>query len=280
MPRLDIMATKEVNLERLEFEIKKKLVLSVKELKGCKSGNCNATICPLCRFNNTQYGCYRNFCRKNQKKYETLMDQLPVFCKYEANGCQEILMKEDMAEHEAGCIYWAANCADLKCNTKAPSVVYMDHLAKVHKANNILVLENKLFNITTLAGSAPEGHKFAPTQINAFGYNFFEVGIIRNNFLFRWIYVLGNPDEAKNFYYHVKVKKGDTKEELNNFVQVRSMIENHQEITNAFHAFFVPMVRVKEFMDENFKIELEYKIRNMKEEAKDDEVESGISDDE
>ena len=50
-------------------------------------------------------------------------------------------------------------------------------------------------------------------------------------------------------------------------------------ITGSFKAFFIPIARVKEFLDDNSQMVFEYQIRNMKEEAKDDNEESGISDD-
>ena len=39
----------------------------------------------------------------------------------------------------------------------------------------------------------------------------------------------------------------------------------------------MPIVRVKEFLDDNSQMVFEYQIRNKKEEAKDDNEESGIS---
>ena len=116
------------------------------------------------------------------------------------------------------------------------------------------------------------------TRISAFGFTFFEVGIITDQFMFRWIYVLGDPDVAKNFYYHVKINNGG-EVEMAFSNQVRSLSEHYNDITKSFQAFFMPIVRVKEFLvDDSQRMVLEYQIRNMKEEAKDDNEESGVSD--
>ena len=96
--------------------------------------------------------------------------------------------------------------------------------------------------------------------------------------MFRWIYVLGDPDVAKNFYYHVKINNGG-EVEMAFSNQVRSLSEHYNDITKSFQAFFMPIVRVKEFLvDDSQRMVLEYQIRNMKEEAKDDNEESGVSD--
>ena len=97
--------------------------------------------------------------------------------------------------------------------------------------------------------------------------------------MFRWIYVLGDPDVAKNFYYHVKINYGG-EDEMTFSNQVRSLSEHYNDITKSFKAFFTPIIRVKEFLvDDSQRMVLEYQIRNKKEEAKDDEEESGTSDD-
>ena len=103
--------------------------------------------------------------------------------------------------------------------------------------------------------------------------------MLKDQFMFSWIYILGGPEVAKNFFYHVKVKKENTKDELTFCGQVRSLSEHYEEITKSFNAFFMPIVKMKEFLDGDSKLSLEYQIRNMKDEAKDDNEESGISDD-
>ena len=98
--------------------------------------------------------------------------------------------------------------------------------------------------------------------------------------MFRWIYFLGDPDVAKNFFYHVKLKKENSEEELNYFGQVRSLNEKYEDILASYNAFVAHVAQAKNFLDGNGNLTLEYKIRNMKAEAKDEDIESGISDNE
>ena len=209
-----------------------------------------------------------------------LMAQLPVYCKYGENGCEEILMKEDMTDHEEVCVYRPINCADLKCTQKFigmdSSHGLMEHLTEVHKGLD--VIEKKKFLITTKIGADLKSAMLATTQISAFNFTFFEVGVITDQFMFKWIYILADPDVAKNFYYHVKIKNASGVELIFSD-QVRSLSEHYGSIIGSYKAFFMPIVRVKEFMDDNSQMVFEYQIRNMKEEAKDDNEESGISDD-
>merc|ERR1712062_518973 len=243
----DMMASRDVNVERIEFEVKKKLMLSINGLMN------NGTA-----------------------KLQTLMAQLPVVCKYKSYGCQEILMKEDMINHEQGCVYRPIFCPYLTCCQHSTYPRLMEHVTQVHKGLD--VIEQKKFIIINSKMGALYSQKLATTRISAFDFTFFEVGTITNQFMFKWIYILGDPDVAKNFYYHVKIKNASGVELIFND-QVRSLSEYYADITGSFKAFFIPLGRVKEFLDDNSQMVFEYQIRNKKDEAKDDNEESGISDD-
>ena len=206
---------------------------------------------------------------------QCLMAQLPVYCKYKSDGCQEILMKEDMANHEQGCVYRPIYCADLNCTQNSTYHGLMEHVTQVHKGLD--VIEKKKFIISSKIGVHLMPQKLATTRISAFGFTFFEVGAITDQFMFKWIYILGDPDVAKNFCYQVKINNGGVLE-LAFSDQVRSLSEHYNDIIKSFKAFFLPIVRLKEFLDDDSQMVLEYQIRNMKEEAKDDNEESGISD--
>jgi len=283
------MASADENVERIKleakFEAKKELLLSIKGLQTFIRKPCYSAEEVRC------HKCNRSFwvkCSMGMGKVlvnssdfpilEKLMAQLPVYCKYEENGCQEILMKEDMIEHEQCCVYRPINCAHLKCTQKPTYSGLMDHLAEFHKEfYNFEFMEDKRFIIRT--GDLEPGLFSPKKRISVFNFMFFGVGIIKDQFMFSWIYILGGPEVAKNFFYHVKVKKENTEDELTFCGQVRSLSEHYEEITKSFNAFFMPIVKMKEFLDGYSKLSLEYQIRNMKDEAKDDNEESGISDD-
>ena len=245
----DMMASRDVNVERIEFEVKKKLLLSINGLAI-----------------------------DNTIRLKTLMAQLPVECKYKSNGCQEILMKEDMFKHEQGCLLTPPYCPmsyGLNCTQRFTYHGLMKHVTQVHKGLD--VIEKKKFVITSKIDASLKPPKLATTRISAFDFTFFEVGAITDQCVFKWIYILGDPDVAKNFFYTVNINNGGG-DEMAFSTQVRSLSEHHNDITKSFKAFFLPIVRVKEFLDDDSQMVLEYQIRNMKEEAKDDNEESGVSD--
>ena len=257
------------------------MLLAVEKLSGCKCGK--YPKCINCGFSHA--GCTWTYCQFNQvgiqtvKKTTTLMDLLPVFCQYKSKGCQEILMREDMGNHENGCLYRPISCPYFNCGAQTTYVGHMDHMTQSHQ--NGAKLEMKFRKTFTITRKVVLNSKYyAPTQINEPNKTFYEVGMHNDQHEFHWIYFIGDLDEAKNYFYHAKVKNGFTKEELTYSGQVRSLGQNKEEITKAFNAFCIPVAKVKDFRDANSNLVIEYKIRNMKEEAKDDDEESGIDDDE
>ena len=284
--------------QKIELEVKKQLLFSIRGMKACQITNCSGFGTTRCKRMLSPRYVYDNlpcdqavsaYCTKfavhdMDPMLKTLLAQLPVFCKYEDNGCKEVLMKPEMDKHESGCLYRPINCADLDCYLYPVYMNFMDHFYKIHKNCKFLSPNgNMRFNIRSkIAQVSTMPMKFSPTEISAFNQTFFEVGMIKNDFLFRWIYMLGDHNEAKNYFYNVRIKKGTSGNELTFSGQVRTMFENHVYITGSYLAFNMPKVRIEEFLDGNSNLVFEYTIRSLKQEAKekvnDDDFESGISD--
>ena len=91
--------------------------------------------------------------------------------------------------------------------------------------------------------------------------------------MYRWIYLLGSPDEAKNFYCHISCKNIAKGAKITYFDQVRSVDEDYETIIDNGDAFII-----KRTFNDKEKSEISYELRNMKEEAKDKNYESGIDD--
>jgi len=121
--------------------------------------------------------------------------------------------------------------------------------------------------------------KWLSKKFTAFNKTFFEVGIIRNNFIYKWIYVLALPDEAKNYYFHAYMKNANGENVLTYYGQVLSMVETHEEVIENQNCFIIGAKNVKKFVKEGTnQVDFSLKIRNLKDEAKDEEDESGIDD--
>ena len=127
-------------------------------------------------------------------------------------------------------------------------------------------------------GAVANGKWFSK-KFTSFNKTFFEVGIIRNNFIYKWIYVLALPDEAKNYYFHAYVKNANGENVLTYYGQVLSMVETHEKVIENQDCFIIGDKFALQYVKDGTKqVDFSLKIRNLKDEAKDEEDESGIDD--
>ena len=97
---------------------------------------------------------------------------------------------------------------------------------------------------------------------------------MRNNFIYKWIYVLALPEEAKNYYFHAYVKNANGENVLAYFDQVRSMVEPHEQVIEYQNCLIIGAKKAKSFVKEGTN-QVDF---SLKVEAKDEEDESGIDD--
>ena len=99
---------------------------------------------------------------------------------------------------------------------------------------------------------------------------------------YHWIHFLGSPTEAEKYAYTLEYK--DVTNSVRNMTytgKVVSVDESRKTIQENYNCFSVAYGFFKaHFIDTDRKFKYSLKIRNLKEEAKDENVESGISDDE
>jgi len=124
-----------------------------------------------------------------------------------------------------------------------------------------------------------ESEKWLPKRFTAFNKTFFEVGFIKNNLIYKWIYILALPDEAKHFYYHAYVQNVNGENVLTYYNQVRSLVEGPDDVMENETCFAFGVKTAKNFAKKGTSIvDYSLKIRNLKDEAKDDDEEAGIFD--
>ena len=111
---------------------------------------------------------------------------------------------------------------------------------------------------------------------------FFITSEAKNGIFYQWIHFLGSPTEAKKYAYTLEYK--DVTESERNMIytgKVVSVDETWKTIQANYNCFSVAYGFFKaHFIDNDRTFMYSLKIRNLKEEAKDENVESGISDDE
>ena len=93
------------------------------------------------------------------------------------------------------------------------------------------------------------------------------------------LYVLALPDEAKNFQMHITVKNAMGETAINYHEKVRSVVECHDFIIENDNCFTPSVKKAKKYaMRDTNQVDYTIKIRNLKDEAKDEDEESGIDD--
>ena len=87
------------------------------------------------------------------------------------------------------------------------------------------------------------------------------------------------PDEAKNYFFYAYVKNFKGENVMIYYDQVRSLVESHEEVIENGNCFIIGVKQAKKFVKEDTKqVDFSMKIRNIKDEAKDEDEESGIDD--
>ena len=120
---------------------------------------------------------------------------------------------------------------------------------------------------------------WSPKKFTAFERTFFDVSIIRNNTIYKWIYILALPDVAKNFQAQITVKNAMGETIIDYPEQVRSVVECHDSIIENENCFTLSVKKAKRYaMRDTNQVDYAVKIRNLKDEAKDEDEESGIDD--
>lgn len=169
-------------------------------------------------------------------------------------------------------------CNKVFCNRGRSSALnYRQYTCAYHQCNeagNVVALANIAVTV-----DAASFEKWLPKKFTAFNKTFFEVGLIRNKFIYKWIYVLGLPDEAKNFYFHANVQNENGENVHAYYDQVRSLVESPDEVMENENCFIIGLKNAKKFVKRGTNsVDVSLKIRNLKDEAKDDDEESGIDD--
>ena len=122
-----------------------------------------------------------------------------------------------------------------------------------------------------------ENEQWSPKMFKAFGKTFFDVSNVQNNAIYKWIYVLALPHEAKKFQVHVTIKNAMGETVNDYYEQARSMVESHDLIIEDERCFSLGIKKAKRYaMKDTNQVDYTVTIRNLKDEGKGEDEESGI----
>ena len=101
----------------------------------------------------------------------------------------------------------------------------------------------------------------------------------QDNFAIFWLYFLGSPQEVKNYAYTLSLttKNG---EKLAYYGHVKPLDEIRNDIIAQWSGFAIRTEVIKKALNENDEFQIDVEIHALKEEAKDTDMESGVSADE
>ena len=217
-----------------------------------------------------------------------LIQNLPWMCQNYRNGCREIKMNvEDLDQHQDQCIYRQAFCPNFWCEDGG-KVIFKDVVCHLKTclgepfeeekmsngkggANNFLVL----FDTTEF--SLTDGGNWFPSKMTSVtGAVFFTSGCVLNKTVYIWIRLLGSSDEAKKFSCAFSITN-EIGEKFNYSGPVHTLDTQPKDVIASGSLFIMKVNAVKRSLNEGKELAVEFTIRNLKEEVKDNDIESGVS---
>ena len=221
---------------------------------------------------------------------QILKDML-VYCPHYKRGCRETFARsEDLNYHQQGCVFRQVYCPILHCESKEKlqgRVMFkdvIDHL-KQHTSRN---LGNFSFNDAKQINYVAKvwTKRIGPTcywawqkvQIKiANGTIFFLAGKAVNKLAYFWLYSLLSPLETKNYAYTISITdKNEAKFTFRD--KVKALDEAADDIIDKQYVFVIGTEIIKEIVTVDGKLAIQVTIHDLKEEAKDEDVESGVED--
>ena len=252
----------------------------------CLSSHSTCMVCAIGAF---KCKCGEALSKQYCKMTEELLKlkSMRFKCHNQSRGCQETMVEEAMISHETECIYRLIKCPRIDCKLKVPFHELLDHMKKnepakhLYKSYSILNGEKqKHESKLTLKIEEVGGH--LPVYFDVNGRSFFSIVRVKEETFYQWIHFLGSPDDAKNYSYTLEYYGNNGASQRTNIYTnfVIPIDEPSHAVEKSFNCFTMSyQAMVNQFIEDGtFKYSVQ--IRNLKEEAKDDNEESGISDDE
>ena len=235
-------------------------------------------ICQECKEKKTCF-CGEPISKEYCKIIEQLLSVkgLKFKCINAKNGCQEDFVENDaLKEHESECIYRQVPCLAYfsLCGIKPPLHNVIQHYENRHNSNK----EIPVLDLSKIVTGKNNGYQKTKCTFNN------QTFVICQKYdkksgegWYKWVYILGSPNEAKHYSYTLKLIGKETETSFQG--KVVAIDEPFETLSMAGKCFAIPYPVFKvQFVDEKDEFEYSLEIRNLKEEAKDENYESGISD--
>ena len=244
-----------------------------KEVKGYKKCSCNKPIAS-------------ESCGVIEALLNT--DTMRFKCENLIRGCQETSGQENMIFHQDECIFRVVKCPRIFCKSHVPFHELLEHMEQNgDHSKNIRSLEGygakmglSFSNVLPLQDFGMR--EFMPIKIVIDKATFFVICLLKIDAFYQWIHYFGPPCEARNFTFTLEYVNNDDDEFNCSFSgRTPSSNETSESIIENGNCYGIPRKMFeKKFIDpdDNYKFKYFVTIRSLKEEVKDENVESGVSD--
>ena len=284
-----------------ELDYKRKLLESVIETLQCF--NCK-DVPGFMKDQRNRYSCFEKshqLCENCKDKCECgslvvkcpnpivkqMLKELPMYCMNYKRGCREIFAEpEGLNDHEIGCVFRLAYCPSSSC--KIGKMVFKDiadHYTSIHCSDlPRSFTPNNCKTITVYQTKKEERlnwvHWVKKIEMNNGSVCFYLITELDQNGLHSWVYIHGSPHEAKNFAYTISMR-GNNEKKITYYDYVEPLDEKPDDVKAEGLVFFIQKKTVGKFrIEENEKMKwpFEVTIHSLKEEAKNEDFNSGFDD--
>ena len=191
---------------------------------------------------------------------------------------------EDLEHHQRKCIYRQVFCPHPGKACQSNKIMFKDvieHLETSHKVHDSGE-KNQLFSyFGTGKHSFEKGNYWSLVKFaTSCGAVFFSSAIIVKERFCVLLTFMGSSDEAENYSSSITIenKIGEKINKFNFTGAVHTLDENADNIIASGLLLSIEKDAAKRLLNEKKELKVEITIRNLKEEAKDEDIESGVSD--
>ena len=233
-------------------------------------------ICQDCKEKKEKCSCGQPISLKYCKQTEKLLnvEGLKFKCVNTKNGCQEAFAENGLKDHEPECIYRQVPCLYSlfgRCDYKPAFHNVIQHFESqqctkeeipVQDLSKIVMEKDLMYRVSKCTFDNQTFlicHKFA------------------HKTEYKWVYIIGSPSEAKHYAYTLKLIGKETKISFEG--KVAAIDEPFGTLLESGKCFGIPRALFRsQFLNAGGWYDYSLEIRNLKEEVKDENYESGISD--
>jgi hypothetical protein len=205
----------------------------------------------------------------------SILKEVPTKCKFNRNGCQVFIVLKELKVHEDDCVYRNIDCPFLDCHDENVSFIGLDeHLEANH--GDLKRFDNGRSKDFVFVSLTKIGNGWIPQQITFRNRSFFTRvnHDAHEDYIEFWVDLHGTLAEASHYSYRIKII-GSNDRELTFKGKVDSL-ECYGPNSLHFH-LYADQVELFQ-VDAHDKINFEVTLYSDKEEIKNEDVESGISD--